>query len=162
METRPSTFKSDYVRQAQELYAHGLTDRELAAAFGVSRSTIFRWRAAYPEFAEATRLGKDVADDRVERALYERAIGYEEEAVRVYHPADAKEPVIVRYTREVRPDVTAALQWMRARRPGIWARPTPPSAKEANVAEDIRKAMERVERIAEPRLREASRLHARE
>ncbi|MGH6614027.1 helix-turn-helix domain-containing protein, partial [Sphingomonas sp.] len=113
METRPSTFKTDYIRQAQELYAQGLTDRELAAAFGVCRMTIFRWRAAYPEFAEATRLGKEVADDRVERALYERAIGYEEEAVRVYHPVASEAPVIVRYKREVRPDITAALQWMR-------------------------------------------------
>ncbi|MGH6617858.1 MAG: hypothetical protein ACRECS_27070, partial [Sphingomonas sp.] len=91
-----------------------------------------------------------------------RAIGYEEEAVRVYHPVASEAPVIVRYKREVRPDITAALQWMRARRPGLWACPAPPSAKEANVAEDIRKAMERVERIAEPRLREASRLHAQE
>ncbi|MGH6613755.1 helix-turn-helix domain-containing protein [Sphingomonas sp.] len=162
METRPTTFKSDYVRQAQELYAHGLTDRELAAAFGVSRSTIFRWRAAYPEFAEATRLGKDVADDRVERALYERAIGYEEEAVRVYHPADAKEPVVVRYTREVRPDVTAALQWMRARRPGRWARPTPPPEEDHKSAADILKAMDRVGDLALPEYREALRYHARE
>ncbi|QNQ10891.1 helix-turn-helix domain-containing protein [Sphingomonas alpina] len=144
METRPSTFKTDYIRQAQELYAHGLTDRELAAAFGVCRMTIFRWRAAYPEFAEATKLGKEVADDRVERALYERAIGYEEEAVSVYHPAGNEEPVIVRYKREVRPDVTAALQWMRARRPAIWARPAPPPAEETNIAEEIRKGMERV------------------
>jgi hypothetical protein len=144
METRPSTFKPAYVRQAKELYAQGLTDRELAAVFGVCRMTIFRWRAAYPEFAEATKLGKEVADDRVERALYERAIGYEEEAVRVYHPAGTEEPVIVRYKREVRPDVTAALQWLRARRPGIWARPMPPPEEEADIAEEIRKAMERV------------------
>ncbi len=162
METRPSTFKPAYVRQAKELYAQGLTDRELAEAFGVSRSTIFRWRAAYPEFAEATKLGKEVADDRVERALYERAIGYEEEAVRVYHPTGAEDPVIVRYKREVRPDVTAALQWMRARRPGIWARPSPPPEEEKNIAEEIREAMERVERIAGPQYREEPHRHDRE
>ncbi|QNA83968.1 hypothetical protein G4G27_08185 [Sphingomonas sp. So64.6b] len=162
METRPSTFKPAYVRQAKELYAQGLTDRELAAVFGVSRSTIFRWRAAYPEFAEATKLGKDVADDRVERALYERAIGYEEEAVRIYHPAGTEEPVIVRYKREVRPDTTAALQWLRARRPGIWARPMPPPEEEKNIAEEIRKAMERVDRIAGSRLRQAPHHQARE
>ncbi|MGH6616855.1 helix-turn-helix domain-containing protein [Sphingomonas sp.] len=162
METRPSTFKSDYVRQAQELYAHGLTDRELAEAFGVSRSTIFRWRAAYPEFAEATKLGKDVADDRVERALYERAIGYEEEAVSVYRPAGGEQPVIVRHKREVRPDITAALQWMRARRPAIWARPTPPSEKDKNWAEELRKAAARVANRKASESHEALRYHARE
>ncbi len=162
METRPSTFKPAYIRQAKELYAQGLTDRELAEAFGVSRSTIFRWRAAYPEFAEATKLGKEVADDRVERALYERAIGYEEEAVRVYHPAGPEEPVIVRYKREVRPDVTAALQWMRARRPGIWARPSPPPEEDHESVADLLKAMDRVGDRALPEYREALRHHARD
>ncbi|MGH6614280.1 helix-turn-helix domain-containing protein [Sphingomonas sp.] len=162
METRPSTFKTDYIRQAQELYAQGLTDRELAEAFGVSRSTIFRWRAAYPEFAEATKLGKDVADDRVEHALYERAIGYEEEAVRIYRPAGTEDPVIVRYKREVRPDAGAALQWLRARRPGRWARPTPPPEEDHKSAADILKAMDRVGDLALPEYREMLRYHARE
>ncbi|WP_052215673.1 helix-turn-helix domain-containing protein [Sphingomonas sp. ERG5] len=162
METRPSAFKPAYVRQAKELYAQGLTDRELAAAFGVSRTTIFRWRAAYPEFAEATKLGKEVADDRVERALYERAIGYEEEAVRVYHPTGAEEPVIVRYKREVRADTTAALQWMRARRPKIWACFAPPPQENHDLAERMRKAAERIGDHAVPQLREALRYHARE
>ncbi|MGY4396161.1 transcriptional regulator with XRE-family HTH domain [Sphingomonas sp. UYAg733] len=161
METRPSTFKPAYVRQAKELYAQGLTDRELAAVFGVSRTTIFRWRAAYPEFAEATKLGKEVADDRVERALYERAIGYEEEAVRVYHPTGAEEPVIVRYKREVRADTAAALQWLRARRPAIWARPMPPPEEKEDWAEEMRKAAERVERITSPEYRTEPHHHAR-
>ncbi|MES2057745.1 MAG: helix-turn-helix domain-containing protein [Pseudomonadota bacterium] len=162
METRPSTFKPAYVRQARDLYAQGLTDRELAAAFGVSRTTIFRWRAAYPEFAEATKLGKEVADDRVERALYERAIGYEEEAVRVYPPVGGEEPVIVRYKREVRADVTAALHWMRARRPAIWACPMPPPEEATNWAEELRKAAARVSNRESPEFREALRYHARE
>ncbi|MGY4398275.1 transcriptional regulator with XRE-family HTH domain [Sphingomonas sp. UYAg733] len=161
METRPSTFKPAYVRQAKELYAEGLTDRELAEAFGVSRRTIFRWRAAYPDFAEATKLGKSVADDRVERALYERAIGYEEEAVRVYHPAGAEEPVIVRYKREVRADVPAALQWLRARRPEVWASFTPPPEEDNDFAEQMRKAADRIGDRAVPQLREALRHHAR-
>ncbi|MGY4399015.1 transcriptional regulator with XRE-family HTH domain [Sphingomonas sp. UYAg733] len=162
METRPSTFKPVYVRQAKELYAEGLTDRELAAVFGVSRTTIFRWRAAYPEFAEATKLGKEVADDRVERALYERAIGYEEEAVRVYHPTGAEEAVIVRYKREVRADTAAALQWLRARRPAIWARPMPPPEEGRESVADLLKAMDRVGDDAIPEYREMLQRHARE
>ena len=84
--TRPTTYKPARARKARALCANGLTGRVLAAEFGVSRSTIFRWRAAFPEFAEATALGKAVANERVERALYERAIGYAEEAVRVFMP----------------------------------------------------------------------------
>ncbi|MGH6615602.1 MAG: hypothetical protein ACRECS_15575, partial [Sphingomonas sp.] len=83
-------------------------------------------------------------------------------AVRVYHPVASEAPVIVRYKREVRPDITAALQWMRARRPGRWARPTPPPEKDHKSAADILKAMDRVGDLALPEYREVLRSHARE
>jgi len=142
-ETRPTTYKPAFARRAREKYAGGFTDRELAAEFGVSRMTIFRWRAAHPDFAEATALGKAVANERVERALYERAVGYEEEAVRVFLPAGAAAPVIFRYSREVRADVRAGLQWLRAREPKIWARPGVPE-DDGGIVERLRKAMARV------------------
>ncbi|MEO6216437.1 MAG: helix-turn-helix domain-containing protein [Sphingomonas sp.] len=142
-ETRPSTYKPAFARRAHEKCAHGFTDRELAAEFGVSRTTIFRWRAAHPEFAEATALGKAKANERVERALYERAIGYEEEAVRIFLPDGAAAPVILRYSREVRADVRAALQWLRARDPKTWARTGPPEDA-GGIVERLRKAMDRV------------------
>ncbi|WP_244624546.1 hypothetical protein [Sphingomonas sp. So64.6b] len=82
--------------------------------------------------------------------------------MRVYLPAGAAEPVIVGYKREVRADVTAAHQWLRARRPGIWAPPLPPPEEEKNIAEEIRKAMERVDRIAGSGLRQAPHHHALE
>ncbi|QNQ12200.1 helix-turn-helix domain-containing protein [Sphingomonas alpina] len=43
----------DFSRARLQPILRATTDRELAAAFGVSRTTIFRWRAAYPEFAGA-------------------------------------------------------------------------------------------------------------
>ena len=151
--TRPTTYKPAYARKARALCANGLTDRELAAEFGVSRSTIFRWRAAFPEFAEATALGKAVANERVERALYERAIGYEEEAVRVFLPEGAPAPVIVRYPREVRADIRAALQWLRVRDPRVWA---------GNAASDdsggiVARMREAMARVPEPPLSYAQR-----
>ena len=142
-ETRPTTYKSSYAKRARDICANGLTDRELAAEFGVSRSTIFRWRSAYPEFAEATALGKAKANERVERALYERAIGYEEEAVRVFLPGAGAAPEIIRYAREVRADIRAGLQWLRVRDPKVWARLGPPDDS-GGLIERLRKAMARV------------------
>ncbi len=82
--------------------------------------------------------------------------------MRVYHPVGSEAPVIVRYKREVRPDVAAALQWMRARRPTIWARPAPPSEKDKNWAEELRKAAARVSDMDSPEIQAALRYHNRE
>jgi hypothetical protein len=37
---------------------------------------VTRWRVLYPEFDEALRVGAEVFDSGVERALAERAMGY--------------------------------------------------------------------------------------
>lgn len=134
-------YRAAYARRARARYA-GFTDRELAAAFDVPRATIHQWRAAHPDFAEATTLGA-MANERVERALYERATGYEEEAVRVFLPAGTGPPVIVRYAREVRADIDAALHWLRVRDPKIWARHGPPDDS-GGLIERLRRAMARL------------------
>jgi hypothetical protein len=50
---------------------------------GVTKRTIITWRAEHEEFREATEIGKDIADNRVERSLYERAVGYDFDAVKI-------------------------------------------------------------------------------
>src|SRR5262249_870039 len=77
---RKPKFEPAFIRVARKACEHGLTDREVADLLGVNPSTFYRWRAQYPRFARGIRLGKQMADDRVERALYERAIGYSFEA----------------------------------------------------------------------------------
>ena len=52
----------------------------------------------YPEFSEAIRVGKDAANKRVEHSLFQRANGYNYDAVKVFMPAGSKQPVVVHYT----------------------------------------------------------------
>jgi hypothetical protein len=80
---RPSSFRPEYVKQAEKLCKLGATDLDLAGFFEVDVSTIWRWATKYPEFRSALKSGKEVADDRVERSLYQRAVGYSHDAVRV-------------------------------------------------------------------------------
>jgi hypothetical protein len=54
--------------------------------------SLFRWRAAYPEFCEAAQAGKEAADDRVEASLYDRALGYSHDAVKMFMLAGARPP----------------------------------------------------------------------
>jgi hypothetical protein len=66
-------------------------------------------------------LGKYIISDRrVERSLYARANGYSYDAVKVFMPAGAKQPVIVHYTEHCPPDVGAAFIWLKNRDPDRW------------------------------------------
>jgi hypothetical protein len=56
----------------------------------------------------------------VERSLYERANGYNYDAVKVFMPAGTKQPVVVHYVEHCPPDVTAAFIWLKNRDPDRW------------------------------------------
>lgn len=82
---RPTKFKPEYVDQAQKLAAVlGAVDVEVAQFFGVSERTIANWKIEYPKFAKALAVGKAVANKRVERSLYQRAIGYSHESEEIF------------------------------------------------------------------------------
>lgn len=61
-----------------------------------------------------------MADERVERSLYHRAVGYTFEATKIFMPAGAKTPVNAPYREHVPPDVKAATHWLNNRRPAEW------------------------------------------
>jgi hypothetical protein len=72
----PSKYKPEFAKIAETLCALGFTDRQLADYFKVSESTILAWRLKHPEFAEAVRIGKDITDAEVERAVLKQFTGY--------------------------------------------------------------------------------------
>ena len=121
---RPSEYQPAFVEIAAQMCANGATDMELAEEFGVSVTTIYNWRAKHPEFLAAVKTPKGIADDRVERSLFERATGYSHNAVKIFMPAGADQPVIVPYIEYVPPDTTAATFWLKNRRPAEWREKT--------------------------------------
>jgi hypothetical protein len=115
---RPSSYKPEYAKEAEKLCALGATDIDLADFFGVSDRTIYRWAAEHDEFCQALKAGKAVADERVERSLYHKAVGYTFDSEKVFQ----HQGVIVRTkTREhTPPDTTAAIFWLKNRKSGEW------------------------------------------
>jgi len=115
---RPKTYKADFAKQAQKLCAIGATDAELADFFEVDVRTIYRWKHEHEEFCQAVHVGKEVLDERVERSLYQRAVGYTFDSEKVFH----FQGMITRApTREhVPPDPGAALNWLKNRQPEKW------------------------------------------
>jgi hypothetical protein len=117
---RKSTFDKRFIEVAKRMAYLGATDEDLAIAFGVTIKCVIEWRAKHPQFGEALKIGKSEADDRVERSLYQRAVGYSYPAVKIFMPAGAKEPIYAPYTEHVPPDVTAGIFWSKNRRPDRW------------------------------------------
>ena len=117
---RPPTYKKSNAQHGKKLCELGATDQEIADFFEVDVRTIYRWKHDHDEFCQALKSGKDVADERVERSLYQRAIGYEQDEVKIFMPGGAEEPVYAPFRAKVAPDTTAAIFWLKNRRSGQW------------------------------------------
>lgn len=117
---RPTDYRPAFAKQAEKLCALGATDQEIADFFEVDVRTVYRWKHDHEDFCQALKAGKDVADERVERSLYQRAIGYEQGEVKIFMPAGAGAPVYAPFRAKIAPDVTAAIFWLKNRRAAEW------------------------------------------
>lgn len=120
MKGRPTDYRDEYVEQARKLAQLGATEVEVADFFDVNVRTIQRWKNTHEDFCLALKVGKEAADERVVKSLYHRAVGYEQEEVKIFMPAGAAEPVYAPYTAKITPDTTAAIFWLKNRRPAEW------------------------------------------
>lgn len=125
---RPSTYRPEYAERAHTLALLGYSDRRIAEHCGLNTSDpenddpFRRWKRRFPEFAWALARGREVARGKVAACLYERAIGYAHEAVKIFPPRkDGAEPVIVPYIERFPPDTNAAMFILTNREPDLWA-----------------------------------------
>jgi len=118
---RPARYNPKFHPQAAKaLCARGATIAEIAKAFGVCIATIWNWKVTYPEFTESCRLGLEAATERVERSMFERAVGYTFDSVKIVMPAGATKPVYAPYLEHVPPDPRAAEFWLTNRAADRW------------------------------------------
>jgi hypothetical protein len=117
---RPSIYKPGFVSQAAKLCQLGARDVDLADFFGVAINTISVWKTRYPEFLGALKAGKEEVDDRVERSLLQRALGYTFDSEKIFLPKDSRTPVRVKTREHCPPDVVAAIFWLKNRRRDEW------------------------------------------
>ena len=115
---RPFVFDKSMIKQAEYAASKGFTDAELGKLFGVSRASISNWKIRYPLFAKSLEKGKAVADEQVERALFERATGYSHPDV---HISNGKNGVTVtQIIKHYPPDATSCIFWLKNRKPAEW------------------------------------------
>lgn len=122
----PTKFRTEFVEQARKLAEMGHTDAEMADFFGIALRNFHRWKAMYPEFAQALKLGKPEADARVTRSLFQRAVGYTvPETIVHFEKRKTKRGVrIVPHHAEILkhypPDATSCIFWLKNREPELW------------------------------------------
>lgn len=114
-----TTYKPEYANFAAEMCRLGATDMEVARGLGISLSVLWHWQGNHEEFFKAFLEGKDFCDDRVQRALYQRAVGYSHPDLHI--SSFQGRPVVVPYLKHVPGDVGAQSRWLKARRKGEWA-----------------------------------------
>lgn len=93
----------------------GLIDEQIAKNLDVAVSTFHNYKKQFPELMESLKRGKEVVDREVENALLKRALGYRYDEVTYEHGEEVK-----RVTKEVQPDTTAQIFWLKNRKPDKW------------------------------------------
>jgi hypothetical protein len=118
MAGRPTDYDPSFCQIAADACINGATDEEIADTLGVCARTIYRWKIQHPEFSQALRVGKELCDERVERSLYNRAVGYTYDAVKIN--VDKGDVIITPYKEHCPPDVAAQKLWLTNRRAEQW------------------------------------------
>ncbi len=103
----------------------GLTDSEIAKRMGVTVSTLNNYKKQYSKIDEALKNGGEYVDTKIENALIKRAIGYEytEQVMeRVLNKETGEYEFVLtkEMKKEVKPDISAQVFWLKNRRPDIW------------------------------------------
>jgi hypothetical protein len=116
---RPSKFKALNLKKVKQLATRGWTDREMSEFFDVSYATWNNWKGKHPKFLDSLKEWKTEADERVERALYERALGFSHDEDKIFC---SKEGLVttVATVKTYAPDTTAAIFWLKNRQPKHW------------------------------------------
>lgn len=97
----------------------GLIDEQIAHNLGVAYSTFREYKKQFPALAAALKRGKDVVDREVENALLKRALGYEYKEV-TEELINGQLQVTKVVTKQVPPDTTAQIFWLKNRKPDVW------------------------------------------
>lgn len=113
---QPSPFGGIDQEQIKKLAKVGWTDAQMSDFFGVTESTWTNWKKKHTRFFVSLKAWKDEFDSKIERKLAQRAMGYEYKEI-TYDKSNKKVKAV---TKEVIPDVTAQIFWLKNRKPKEW------------------------------------------
>ncbi|MDK0626932.1 transposase [Clostridium perfringens] len=104
---------------------NGLTIEQIAKNLGISKVTFYKYISEHTELSERLKKGKEIVDIEVENALLKRALGYKvdevtKELIEDEETGISELKVTKIVTKEVAPDTTAQIFWLKNRKPEEW------------------------------------------
>lgn len=123
METTYNPKTHDHIVWA--LAVEGKTDEQIADILGITVRTFHRWKKKYNSLLESLKNGKSAADAEVTKSLFNRAVGNivikNKKIIVEMDKNGNQKPAKVETTEDqIVPDTTAAIFWLKNRRPDIW------------------------------------------
>lgn len=140
---RPSKYDTLNKAQLEQLYLAGWDDAQVSKFFGVTEATFTNWKSTHKEFFSSLKEWKKIADEKVERSLYERACGYSHKAVKMF--VIAGKVVTEEYIEHYPPSEVACIFWLKNRQPEQWRdKQEIEHSVNFTLAERVKEARERV------------------
>ena len=97
----------------------GAIESEICKRLGLSVSVFNKYKGTHPGLVEALKTGKEEIDYMVENSLVKRALGYNyKEDHKTTNPDGTI--MIKQIIKQIAPDVTAQIFWLKNRRPDTW------------------------------------------
>lgn len=125
---RKRVFTYTELKAVRHLSQLGATEKEIAEYFDVEVERIQEWKRNHRLFKAAVNQGGLIADMKVAKSLYKRAVGYryiEEEysAIEIDGVVQPMEKMckVKRTIKTVIPDVKAQQHWLKVRRRNEWS-----------------------------------------
>lgn len=105
----------------------GDTQQTIASKIGVTDYTLRLWKKRYPEIKKALDTSREVIDYKVENALLKAALGFTTKEIKVTIGKKIINGETVQLlkettTREIAPNVNAAMAWLNNRKHDQWKR----------------------------------------
>lgn len=127
----------------------GIPLDEIATKYiGIGSTTMWRWTKESDDLATALAVSQDVTNAKVEKALLQRALGYDYDELT--HELVEGEMRLVKKTRKhVAPDVKACLSWLYSRRSDRWRAVQEPVDKLDDEIKTAKKILVAIKEVAD-------------
>ncbi len=103
--------------QVKMLIEAGHDEPFICTFFNILPQQLKAWKKAHPSFVLNLNKWRAVANEKVKRALYHKAIGYEVDAVENHYDHKAKKLNAFAVRKKFEPDIQAIKMWLEKKAP---------------------------------------------